>query len=403
MLREVGRSGEGKEVEGGIEQAFVLQVLVDWVWRVMNDYYTRFKIGYASSTLSGHKGTIRKIATSPDGKLAASASGDHTLRLVNEGYGTFNNGRVKQNVVQFQRSFQKANQAMAMDMWYCCTEASFDKTIRIWDTQGKPIAVLHGHTQVIHCCDWSPSGNQIMSAGADFDVRVWELQGDTWETVQPPDGSCVELVFWMVSTTILKVLKAKSPREIDDDLGRLFFTLSVVLVSLRDTVGGERAISTSHDGELKLWKIGRNDGTVADEMVSSSKLIAAPSSMIAAGTEAAVCFLLQAPDLGILWRVDVGTAYVTEVAFTTLVEDEEKEEYRCYLHLVLRIIGVAEAKRTARSKCCSKMVCFARIDCETILCGCINNSLQIYVPEIPGKGLQSRVSGAELQEKPGPL
>uniref|UniRef100_A0A7S4N2K8 Anaphase-promoting complex subunit 4 WD40 domain-containing protein n=2 Tax=Guillardia theta TaxID=55529 RepID=A0A7S4N2K8_GUITH len=152
---------------------------------------------------------------------------------------------------------------------------------------------------------------------------------------------------------------------------------------------GEHAISTSYNGEIKLWKIGRHNGTAVEELLRSSKLIASPviccawkpdSSMIAAGTEAAVCFLLQATDLNVLWRVDVGTAYVTEVAFMNFVDKEEKQE------CLVAAAGDSSPlcwklqsgeRRSVAGKCLKNMVCFAKIDCQRIICGCIGNNLQI--------------------------
>mmetsp|Transcript_15867 Transcript_15867/g.53076 ORF Transcript_15867/g.53076 Transcript_15867/m.53076 type:complete len:106 (+) Transcript_15867:919-1236(+) len=102
--------------------------------------------------------------------------------------------------------------------------------------------------------------------------------------------------------------------------------------------------------------------------------------MIAAGTEAAVCFLLQATDLNVLWRVDVGTAYVTEVAFMNFVDKEEKQE------CLVAAAGDSSPlcwklqsgeRRSVAGKCLKNMVCFAKIDCQRIICGCIGNNLQI--------------------------
>ncbi len=77
--------------------------------------------------LEGHTAPIASIAVSPDGKLIASASWDHTVRL--------------------------------------------------WPIAGGKPRVLEGHTQNVNGVAFAPDGKAVVSAGYDATLRIWPLVG----------------------------------------------------------------------------------------------------------------------------------------------------------------------------------------------------------------------------------
>src|SRR5579884_3612279 len=77
--------------------------------------------------LEGHTGPIASIAVSSDGKLLASASWDHTVRL--------------------------------------------------WPLPGGSPRVLEGHTQNVNGVAFTPNGKSLVSAGYDASLRIWPLGG----------------------------------------------------------------------------------------------------------------------------------------------------------------------------------------------------------------------------------
>jgi WD40 repeat protein len=52
--------------------------------------------------------------------------------------------------------------------------ASNDKTARLWDRDGTPLATLQGHTDVVYSAVFAPDGGRILTASADNTARLWE-------------------------------------------------------------------------------------------------------------------------------------------------------------------------------------------------------------------------------------
>lgn len=61
---------------------------------------------------------------------------------------------------------------------------SEDTTARVWDLQGKQLAVLEGHTSTVTRVRWSPDGNQIVTASADGTAKIWSVTTDYKTTAQ---------------------------------------------------------------------------------------------------------------------------------------------------------------------------------------------------------------------------
>ncbi len=55
--------------------------------------------------------------------------------------------------------------------------ASDDKTVRIWDMQGKELAVCRGHEDSVLSVCVAHDG-KIVSGSFDTTIRVWDMQGN---------------------------------------------------------------------------------------------------------------------------------------------------------------------------------------------------------------------------------
>ena len=112
--------------------------------------------------------------------------------------------------------------------------ASWDKTAKVWDSEGNLVADLVGHTDRVRSAAFSPDGSKVLTTSEDGTVRLWNLEGDelavitTTEPFGPyaafsPDGSMILVVdgsvvsLWRVFATsaeMVPVIQSKIGRAL---------------------------------------------------------------------------------------------------------------------------------------------------------------------------------------------
>jgi hypothetical protein len=125
------------------------------------------------SRLRGHTGPVTAVSFSPDDRLLASASADHTIKL----WSTISGKEV--STLQGHKAgvtsvaFRPDGKRLA--------SGSADGTVRIWDTEtGQELLTFASHSGPVTCVAYSPDGQHLVSGSQDRTVRVWDaLTGQT--------------------------------------------------------------------------------------------------------------------------------------------------------------------------------------------------------------------------------
>ncbi|MGH7226524.1 MAG: WD40 repeat domain-containing protein, partial [Gemmataceae bacterium] len=120
-------------------------------------------------TLKGHRGAIRSLALSGDGRLLASASADHTVRLWELISGT----------TLFVLPAGKAcypYPVTALSPDGRLLAIGTESTLRLYSTAtGKSVLEFRGHNSAIRCLAFSPDNQRLASGLRDGTALVWDV------------------------------------------------------------------------------------------------------------------------------------------------------------------------------------------------------------------------------------
>ncbi|KAF9001939.1 WD-repeat protein [Cyathus striatus] len=115
--------------------------------------------------LTGHQRQVSHVAFSPDGRWAASAAWDSSVRIWEGRTGKFV-ATLRGHVGAVYRLAWSADSRMLIS-------ASKDSTLKIWDLKTYKIKVdLPGHTDEVYCVDFV--ADKVVSGGRDRTVKIWK-------------------------------------------------------------------------------------------------------------------------------------------------------------------------------------------------------------------------------------
>jgi WD40 repeat protein len=114
------------------------------------------------------------VALSPDGKLAASAGRDGTVR-----FWRVPSGREGPPSIVHEEDGMVVDVAFSPD-GKTIASVGTSLVVKLWDVaSGKNTATLEGHTKDIHCVAFGPDGKLLASLGNDRAIKLWETT--TWK------------------------------------------------------------------------------------------------------------------------------------------------------------------------------------------------------------------------------
>jgi len=130
---------------------------------------------------NGHSNDVYSVSFSPDGKYIASCSYDRTIKLW-----TVDGKPVK----TFEgHSGEVTGIAFSPDGKYIAS-GSWDHTLKLWSVDGKPVKTFESSGEVISIA-FSPDGKYIASGSLDSTVKLWSVDGKPAKTFQGMGTSVV--------------------------------------------------------------------------------------------------------------------------------------------------------------------------------------------------------------------
>ncbi|KKD38763.1 hypothetical protein [Limnoraphis robusta] len=225
------------------------------LWKVHRS--AKQQLPYALSkqlSFKDHSDVVNNISFSPDGKLIASASQDKTVKLWNLEGKVIKN--LPHNAPVWTVKFSPDGQLIAT--------ASEDQTVQLWTRDGKLLHSLKGHQDSINDLSFSPDSQLLASASDDNTIIFWNREGQLIEKLRgdgskfssvsfSPPSEDSELIVAATAQGSLEFWKRQDQtwEKIDTRTAIGGHTGGISEVSF--SPNGEIITSASFDGTVKLW------------------------------------------------------------------------------------------------------------------------------------------------------
>ena len=184
------------------------------------------------------------VALSPDGSVLASAGFDGTIVVRHRPVPPFGG-----------HGAAVADIAVAPDGRVAT--AGRDRTVRIWDPDGRPLATLTGHSDTVETVAFGPNGTTLAAATRDNTVTLWSVaRAEKLATIPFPGvGTASDLEFGPNGQLFAASLKRfrwdvgdpAHPQEV------LFDAAAVLASVVKPSADGRFIVSTSTSGSVVFW------------------------------------------------------------------------------------------------------------------------------------------------------
>ena len=198
--------------------------------------------------LSGHTSKVTFVSFSPDNQIIASASADKTIKLWQRN-GKFISNLVGHSATIYSVNFNSNSKILA--------SASADKTIKLWRRDGKLINTLTGHNAAVYSVIFNPDGKLIASGSGDGTIKLWQMDGMDGKLVTTLNNhSPVYSISFSPDGKKIAAASGDRTVKIWQLDGKLLYTLKdhhSAVLSVSYSGDGTMLASASTDGIVKLW------------------------------------------------------------------------------------------------------------------------------------------------------
>jgi WD40 repeat protein len=244
-------------------------------------------------TLRGHRDALLGAALSPDGKIAASASYDQTIRLWSVATGKELRVLKGHNGPVFDVAFDPTSRLLA--------SASGDRTVKLWDVaSGERLDTFSQPTKDQYAVAFSPDGQHVIAGGVDSRIRVWQISPTAKEgtnilieSLFAHDGPIVRLAVsrdghWIASSSedrTMKIWDAARFTQVEKLADQSDWTTALAIAPDNRTIAAGRM-----DGSLSISSFGGRTAATTDtatplDYAKPPRLEDMPSSKIATRSE----------------------------------------------------------------------------------------------------------------------
>ena len=217
----------------------------------------------------GHRGAIKSVTFSPDGKIFASASEDKTVKLWNARPATListltgHTGRIVS--VSFHPNGKKI-----------LASGSEDGTVKLWDiTHSTLIKTIKAHPRRVRTVSFSPDGQLLASCSSDGTIKLWKTADATLlKSLKAHIGVVTHISFSPDNQTLASASFDTTVRLWNIYDGTLINTLEdhkSHTRSVRFSPDGKTLASTDEDGIVKLWNVA--DGSLLENLPTHRRAV----------------------------------------------------------------------------------------------------------------------------------